>query len=60
MFLWRPRRARLRQRLGELAARVGRVDLVVDHADLDGAVHASGDPLMLGGFRSRDPVATDR
>src|SRR6516165_7558387 len=39
----------LGQRLGELAAGVCGVDLLVDHTDLDGAVDAAGDPLVLGG-----------
>ena len=37
----------LGEHLGELAAGVRRVDLLVDHAELDGAVHATGDPLVL-------------
>ena len=40
---------RLGQRLRQLAAGVRRVDHLVDHADLDGAVDAAGDPLVLGG-----------
>ena len=28
---------------------MGGVDLLVDHSDLDGGVHATGDPLVLVG-----------
>ena len=35
--------------LGELAAGVGRVDLLVDDTDLDGGVHPAGDALVLLG-----------
>ena len=37
------------QRCGDPAAGVGGVDLFVDDADLDGVVHTTGDPLVLGG-----------
>lgn len=40
---------RLGQRLGQLAAGVGGVDLLVHHADLDGGVHAAGDAFVFGG-----------
>src|ERR1700687_1857492 len=40
---------RLGQRLGQHAAGVLRVDLLVDDADLDGAVHAAGHRLVLEG-----------
>ena len=50
MFLCRPRRCGcLGQGLGQLAAGVRRVDLLVDDTDFDRAVHAAGDPLVLGG-----------
>lgn len=39
----------LGQGLGQLAAGVGRIDLLVDHADLDGGIHTAGDPLVLDG-----------
>jgi hypothetical protein len=42
MFLWRPRQGRrLGEGLGELAAGMGGIDLLVDDADLDGAVDAA-------------------
>ncbi len=37
------------QHLGELAAGARRVDLLVDHTDLDGGVDPAGDPLVLLG-----------
>ncbi len=40
---------RLGQCLGELAAGVRGVDLLVDHADVDGVVHATGHVLVIGG-----------
>lgn len=40
---------RFGQRLRELAAGVRRVDLLVDHPDLDRGIDAAGDPFVLGG-----------
>src|SRR5215212_7570504 len=40
---------RLGECLGQLAAGVRRVDLLVDDADLDGGIHTAGDPFVLGG-----------
>ena len=37
------------QRLGDPAAGVGGVDLLVDDTDFDGVVHTAGDPLVLSG-----------
>ncbi len=46
----------LGQCLRDLAAGVRRVDLLVDHTDLDRQIHSAGDAFVLGGQRKSSPI----